>query len=267
MALTFGGATSDRVDIAGSASLNDLSTFTLLAWVYPTTLTGARQVCSFRRDASGTSGMQFRIAGTTTEMTLRVNQATTSANYATNSGAIALNTWCYLAATYDNNGGSPLIKIYHGRLSSLVVEGTYGTTTAGSGARTAEAGGTHMWGNRVITTTNFDSAWPGRIAFGQFYNRVLSLGELSLLQYSPTVLSGCVNYIHLGFNGTGTQPDWSGNGNSGTITGATLTPDHVPLRAPFAFSRGWKGAFTAAATNPFLQRLILSQSVKRASHY
>ena len=39
----------------------------------------------------------------------------------------------------------------------------------------------------------------------------------------------------LGYNGTGTQPDWSGNANSCTVSGATLS-NHAPIGAPFAFN-------------------------------
>ena len=44
----------------------------------------------------------------------------------------------------------------------------------------------------------------------------------------------------------GTQPDWSGNGNSGAVTGATVA-DHVPLGPPFGFDPEWQGITTVAA--------------------
>ena len=40
--------------------------------------------------------------------------------------------------------------------------------------------------------------------------------------------------MHVGYNGTGTQADWSGHGNSGTVTGATVSA-HVPLGPQFGF--------------------------------
>jgi hypothetical protein len=50
----------------------------------------------------------------------------------------------------------------------------------------------------------------------------------------PRPIAGCVGFWHLGANGVGTQPDWSGNANAGTVTGATVS-DHVPLGPWFGY--------------------------------
>lgn len=49
------------------------------------------------------------------------------------------------------------------------------------------------------------------------------------------------------FYGTGSpEPDLSGRGNNGTVTGAVVA-DHAPVAPAFTFGGGWPGAFTAAA--------------------
>jgi hypothetical protein len=70
-----------------------------------------------------------------------------------------------------------------------------------------------------------DLSFVGRGAILALFNRVLLLPEIQAWQYRPRNLSGCVGFWRLGSNGTATQPDFSGNGNSGTVTGATVAED------------------------------------------
>ena len=60
-ALTFGLATSDRVQVATNASINNLSAITVCGWFYPTTLTYLRTLVSKR---STTVGWSLIFAGT-----------------------------------------------------------------------------------------------------------------------------------------------------------------------------------------------------------
>ena len=68
------------------------------------------------------------------------------------------------------------------------------------------------------------------------HNRRLSLGELKTQQFAPHPVSETVLFVPLGFNGTGTQADWSGNGNNCKVTGATQSAD-VPIATFSAFLR------------------------------
>jgi len=86
-----------------------------------------------------------------------------------------------------------------------------------------------------------------------YFDRALSLGEIRSLQFHPRVLSGCVLYSHYGFNGTGTQPDWSGKGNSGTVTGATVS-NHVPLGSPFGFDDPLPYIVTPSSVVPLFEK-------------
>lgn len=251
MSLVFGGAASDRASIAAATSINTLPARTILMWVYVTTLTSARTIWS--KDVANT----FILSGTGGDVRLQLDQATTDTNYITSNAPLALNTWTCLAYTYDQ-AATPRIHIYAGTLSALMAEATYGTATDGSGNAADDSAGAWLWGNRSA----FDRALQGRIAVGMAWNRVLALGELKAQQFRPHVTSGCVIFNIFGFNGTGTQPDWSGNLNAGTVTGATVGP-HAPLRPAFGFSGGWLGNFTASGGTLFT--LDVSGSITPAS--
>lgn len=240
MALTFGAATSDRVDHGKASSLNDISTVTFAIWFYPTTLTSGKRL--FEKTQSAGSRRVF-IHTTTSELRWQNGQSTTNADYITSNASITTNKWWFAAFTY-NGSGTGREKIYVGDLSTLATERTYSTSSDGSGTYNADNANNLMVGN----ANGANAALQGRIAVFVFWNRVLSLGEIQSFQFRPRRLgSGCVLFAHYGFNGTGTQPDWSGSGNSGTVTGATLTPDHVPLGPPFFNGSAWRGAFTATA--------------------
>ena len=90
-------------------------------------------------------------------------------------------------------------------------------------------------------------AFPGSIALFGLLNRVASQQEIVSLQFNPRVVSGTKVFMPLGWNGTGTQPDLSGNGNSGTVTGATVAA-HVPLRPLFGVHTVVRVAAAVAAT-------------------
>ena len=148
------------------------------------------------------------------------------------SGTLTLNAWNYVAISYDESAG-PLL--YFGNLTTIVAQPSYSAgPVVGSGATSSDAIGNLLIGARSFSQAA-GSGFQGRIAFGGVWNRVLSLGEIKEQQFHPHVTSGCVLFSHLGYAGAvSTQPDWSGNGNAGTITGATQAA-HVPLGLPFEY--------------------------------
>jgi hypothetical protein len=135
------------------------------------------------------------------------------------------NTWNYVGFTFDIAGSAnEVIQIYKGNLTTVAAEISYAYRTDGSGTLNSDAAANFSIGN----ASGYGAAWPGTIAWFAHWNRVLTLAEVVEQQFNPHVTSGCVLFMHLGYNGTGTQPDWSGNGNNGTVTSATVS-DHVPL--------------------------------------
>lgn len=227
MALTFGAATSDRVEISSSAEIDDLTTFTVLCWAFPTAANNSRRLWQWEDSGDGVIKTFFRQVAPNTRWGAVVVRATTNSDALTDD--FTLNAWQFFGLTYDESDGSQAIHIYRGTLTTTVAEVTYTSFIAGTGTTTADDG-TKFVGN----VSGADVAFDGRIATYLVFNRVLSLGEMRGQQFFVRNVAGCVNFFHLGFNGTGTQPDWSGNGNSGTVTGATVG-DHVPLGPPFGF--------------------------------
>jgi len=224
MSLTFGGATSDRVVVTAATSINTLSAWTWYGWYYPTTLTAGRKIMQKADPSSPFGGRDIRVVASNF-IRCDVTRATTASQYITNSNALSTNKWWFIAVTYDEAAGAgEVFNVYVGDLSTLVTESTYGTVQNGSGATTSDALGDLRIGN----STTAAQAWQGRIGPCAHFNRVMTLGEIQSHQFNPRVASGCVGLWNLGDNGTGTQTDFSGNGNAGTVTGATQS-DNPPL--------------------------------------
>lgn len=250
MALTLGAATSDRVDHGSAASLDNLDPFTMMMWLRVTSLTANRRF----HEKNAAVNRSF-LSGGTGNISVDRGRSGGTAIYVTNDTPLTLNAWQLLAFTFDTGAGAgEVINIYMGDLTTLAVESTYGSTADGSGAISTDAAGNLVVGNRSST---FNRAFPGDIAVVTYVNAVLSLNQIRDWQFRPRQLVNSVLYSHYGFNGTGTQPDWSGNGNSGTVTGATVA-DHVPLGPAFGFDLGWQGNFAEiAAVGPPLNTLTL----------
>jgi Concanavalin A-like lectin/glucanases superfamily len=223
VSLTLGGATSDRVQVPAASSINTLSTWTWKGWYYPTAITSGRHLFSKSDSSSPFGGRSARIL-TGGFIRADVVRATTSSQYITNSLALTANKWWYIAITYDESGAAgEVFNIYVGDLTTLATEATYSTVTNGSGATTSDALGDLRIGNASSQV----QAWPGPIGPCAHSNRVESLAEIQAHQFEFRPSAGCVGLWNLGDNGTGTQPDFSGNGNSGTVTGATLSAGAV----------------------------------------
>lgn len=219
MALTFGAVSSDRVDHGSGTSLDDLTAFTYMLWVYITTNNNGRTFC-----AKGNSKV-LKLSGTG-NIDLRVPRVTTAAQFVTNDGPITVNTWHLIAATYDVGAGAgEVINIYTGTLSTTVAERAYGTSTDGAGATNADNTTNFFVGNN----SNINAALVGRVAWAGVWNRVLTLPEIKAQQFHLHPTSGCVLFCHEGWNGAaGVQADWSGRLNNGSPTGVTLS-NHVPI--------------------------------------
>ena len=220
-ALTFGAGTTDVANHGSATSIDQVTTATQLMWIYPTTLTSGRRLW----EKHGSLGHFFALQGTTGDLTFVWN-GTSLTQYTTTSTPLAtLNKWYFVASTYTSATG--VAQIYTGTLTSAAVESAYQTTTAGSGPSDDSAGS--LWvGNADAADTQ--RVFQGSIGSFMMVNRVLTLGEIRSLQFNPRVVNGTLVFTMYGFNGTGKQPDWSGNGNAGTVTGATVSAN-VPLRS------------------------------------
>lgn len=242
MAAVFGANTIDKIATTDAASirLTEASLFTWLGWVYITTFTSGRRTMA-KNAQDGNGGPNMILTGTTE---FQGNFAASVVNAtATSTGvSLALNTWYCLGMTFDPNAAQQ-IHLFVGSLTALMAEVAYAggsTNIVGTSASLAD-----------LTIGNWSGtglAFQGRIAHAAQFNRVLTLAEQQQWQFRPArpLTSGCVFLAIPGLVGTGTQPDYSGNGNTGAVTGATVG-DHVPLGPMFGWRSQWRGAFRAAA--------------------
>jgi hypothetical protein len=231
VALTFGAASSDRVTVTAAGSINNLGSggLTLIVWCYPTTINAFKYLASkengtanFEKEFTHNSNGQVSIFVKTSGTGATANTANTAGN------KLTTNTWWYVALTLSS-GLVP--RVYLGSLTANAAEASYATQTTGTGSPSSDSSGNFVTGNDGNGSPTH--AFLGRIAHVSYWSRELSLGEIIAQQWRPQMASGCVLMQHLGFAGTGTQPDYSGSNNPGTVTGATVTPDHVPLGRMF----------------------------------
>lgn len=226
MALDFSGA-SDKVNFGSAAVLDALSIgpSTLLMWVFPDASPPAADGTFVRKSTTGftfnpdsTGNIQLSI----TRGTQGLLAQTALANMAT----YGASKWCCIAATWDSTGANGDQQLWHGDLATPIAEASAysGVQRVGSGTVTDTTALDFLVGNASTNNRLFD----GKVGFIAAWSRRLTLEELIAQQFRPHVTSGCVLFCHLGYNGTGTQPDWSGNGNAGTVTG-TAVASHVPL--------------------------------------
>lgn len=223
MSLVF-AAGANVVDFGNSAAIQSFAANagTIIVWVFPTDISGntsfVRKSAANYTFNAGATTLQMNIPRASTGLLARV----TTPNFP----LYVINTWVYVAATYDVAGIDTDQKLFFGNLTNQVAEvSTYTSQQVGSGLVTDTSGSNLTVGNGLSNTVPF----LGNYALVACWNRRLSLNELIQQQFRPYPSSGCILFSHLGFGvGTGTQWDLSGSGNVGTVTGASVA-DHVPI--------------------------------------
>lgn len=226
MSLLFVQNSADRVDTIAGATVDNLAASTYLIW-FNNTGTGNQRF--FTKGAGNQKLFRNETNGTDIVANVQRGGATTNDSFRTSDGLIVTNAWAMVGQTRQT-AGSPFMKGYRGSYSSPVVTNTsYTSQVDGSGADDSDAGSGFRIGNLAAN----NGAFSGRMAVAMVWNRVLTVGEMLGQQFQPHMTSGCVLFTHLGFaGGTGSQPDWSGNNNAGTVTSATQAA-HMPMALPF----------------------------------
>lgn len=224
--LYFTRAEFDCVDAGTGTSLDNLDPFTIIAWVKRTDSFVSGSRIFGKGNTAGVQETQFAMSsGAGNVRVIRVR--TTNTQYVTNDTPLSGTGWVFMAATFDSsNAAGEIVNIYHGDRTTSAVESTYGTTTNGAGALTSDGIYNAIIGNSICNSS--DSVFGGLIHGIMVFNRELTLGEIIAQQFTPHAETGLVLSIPLGYYGTGTQADYSGNLNQGTITGATQA-DPAPI--------------------------------------
>ena len=163
-ALSFDGV-NDRVNINDAVALDLTGGMTLEAWVYPTALSGWRTVLMkegpggfvyvlYAHDNAPRPAAYIRVGGVDVDVV--------------GVGPLPLNTWTYLATTYD------------GATLRLYVNGAFvGSQTAG-GSIQVSTGRLRIGGNAV-----WGEWFAGRIDGVRVYNRALSSDEIQIDMATP----------------------------------------------------------------------------------
>lgn len=238
MSLVFGAATSHRVDHGTLDGVN-WDQITFLIWFYLTSFVTEKMLLS---RILGGSGVEIQLSSDAGPSALALVWSGSVSNaIADAQTTMTTGKWWFAAATADRTLTAPSVQlhIYVGDLATLAVEDTYTSNDNGAGL--------HDIGARACIVGNAGDAiqsLPGSIAVASVVgNRVLTLAEIQRFQFAPRKYWAEQQvFSRLGMNGTTNVPDLSGNGNVGTITGATLGDD-VPLPPWF----GVEAALVSAA--------------------
>ena len=219
MALVFADNTTDDVNHGSTAALDDMANPTIAFIFKPTNNSN-----TFRSlGGKGTNLEMFRRGVDGTRIAISRSMSGTDAVVDVSTGLLTTG-WNFAAFTCDW-----LVDLhsYHGAYPTPCVDTTF-NEILGTGTLDTDAAADWTMGSNQGSLAN--GAIPYTIAWVGVWNRILTLGELQDQQFNPHVTSGCVLFSHYGWNGTGTQADWSGGVRNGTVTGATLSTDHAPIQ-------------------------------------
>ena len=218
-------AGSDDINYGSDASIDDLDPATLMIWVNRSSSAGNQH---FMIKGYTTGWKEFRNTGSgSNEITITTSCATTALDYSTNDTPLTTGSWQFLAVKWNMSAAAGQQgEIYSGTLTALATESTYGTSQDCVGAVAADAA------NSLFVGSNTSNSFIGTIAFFAYIAKDMSLSEIQEHQFHPHVIAETRIFSWMGFSGTTTQVDWSGTGNSGAITSATISAN-VPLPQPY----------------------------------
>ncbi len=246
MALFF-NASTERVTYTAPL-MGDPST--LIAWCKPNTVTAAfRQLAGQLSESStqwrwassdnaGSGVMRMALPGTSAQL-----------SYRSNTGFVVVDVWNYLVWVIDTaQADDEKAQLYRGDLNTAATEVTYALTDEPSALRATnddlliggdgDGDGFGFEGEIAMV-----SVWPGT---------ALTLEQVVAHQWATVPkVAGCEVFSH--YN-AGDATDRSGQGNNGTITGATQA-DHVPLPPQFGMDTGQAFAAAAAPTGRIMSSL------------
>lgn len=222
MSRNFDG-TDDVISTANSSTL-DIPALTWCLWIKPDTL-GEGNTGTFVRkvDSAGTGKHIFRINSANADVTFFMTWAGNDLTRNSSISLVTLGVWQHWAVTWNGSATASEVRIYKNG-----VEVTYGTTANATLTVDSTDGGAVTIGGTLAGTLTFD----GRIAHPEQYNRVLSVEEIRQTMMFPGSVRRGLSLL-LPFWGGSPEGDYSGNGNHGTVTGATVSSDNPPINGIF----------------------------------
>jgi len=209
----------DNVSIGSPSVLNLPGTTlrTFCVWIRAKTKSNFNVF--FTSDINLASGVQFRLqldgsASQKIQSNIRNSGGTDVPIVSTTVPVVG--TWYFVAGTYD--GTTHRLFINAVQENSQVMTPTSNNLDAG------------VWVGRY---SGAGALWNGDIAHASIYKNVsLTSSQLKQIMYFPgSITNGLVGYWPL--LGGSPEPDYSGNKNNGTVTGATVSADNPPINGMF----------------------------------
>lgn len=208
----FASASSQNIFIGDPSVLILNRDFTVMCWFKHTT-TGADDALI----SHGCGEWYLRIASSNKLDFLESNQADVLQG---NTEITSTTTWNHATFTMSS-GSTGTITLWLNGVSD-------GSTTT---TRTFDDNGNPI-GVTIGSDTNCSSIYTeffqGVISYGQIFNRELNKMEIQQAMYIPGSVSGLVGYWGL-WGSNSPEIDLSGQGNSGTVNGATESSDGPPV--------------------------------------
>lgn len=258
MSASFAASTADYVNHGSDTSLDDLDPITVMCWIYLNTLVASSSArnLAFNKATAGDEGFSFYPGGASdNQVTSLVRQGSgtwlvkDASN--TNFAHFGVNKWLFCAAAAEFGvAGKTLI----GDLSNAPTEpSSYDVNNqVGSGSLSTDAGQNFYVGSGRTLTTFFGV--NGIIAFGHIVSGYLTDQQIYQQWMMPHVISGSRMFRWYGLDGTmGTQYDWSGYQNNGTVTAATYSDSYPPIHiSPGGIALPQHTLYTAPAAGSIL---------------
>lgn len=242
MGLDFASSTA-IVDFGSPAIFDDKLTVWWGAWIFVDAVAADARVMQKGYSAAHSTahylGFDVSTAGSIDYSFQRATTPQSITALRANFAAYGTGKWIFVIAIADaSTNGS--CKLYIGDLYTPPAEpSAYTTQIAGAGAATTDAAAPLVWGQRGGSAVNFDGkiAWVGGGTTLPANQGVINQIWMGRYRGSDRILDS-----QLGWNGTTSAVDWSGLGNNGTITSATVYA-HVPARGLFGGKSGWRGNY------------------------
>ena len=201
---TFAGNSTSYISVPNSSTINITGSFSIEAWINPTTFAGASKGIISKGGALGTSliyAIRLNTSGRVSVITNGSPRLTSRV-----SSPVTLNNWTHISATYNSSSG----------LFSLYINGLLDTSAVVAGASPNS-----NTDSLFIGVSGASTPYTGKIDEVRLWNRTLSASEVS--QYMRTSL-GTSSGIYTGlimsvaFQGENTSADrfkdMSGNNNN-----------------------------------------------------
>jgi hypothetical protein len=227
--------TTDMGLVSQQSSINDLSTLTICSWIRPDSI-GENTGRLLHRGNAGADRKLINLFATNC-LRFIVARASVTADAQGNTG-LTYGNWYFVACTYDETDGP---RIYIASPGGSIAESGYTSRAVGSGSTTSDSTHQPVIGNR--NQASGDRSWDGVIAEHMWFNSILSLEEMRIVMngYPTRLGSGLKMWLRFMTPGS-SEHDWSGNGNTCSMTGTVLAPhppgyqfwnpSHVILPAP-----------------------------------